>query len=292
MNLHALLHKPYFALRQKRNALRKTWMRRKILKGAFPTLPQSNDAKGMIVSLTSHSSRVQTTLPFAIYSLFLQTELPGKITVWLNEKQWNAENIPQELKAMQAHGLEVHFCEDVGPHTKLVPARLEYPDATIVTADDDILYPKDWFLKLKNAQKERPNAIIFNGNSDVCACDDGSFMLKSAGERKIVSCLPLGVCGVAYPPHSLHESVADFLLLKKLTPTADDIWFWACAQLQGTEYLQIAKRKMNELDYVDLEENDKGLFVTVNANGGNGRQLNSVIEHFPELKRKLLEAVK
>ena len=46
--------------------------------------------------------------------------------------------------------------------------------------------------------------------------------------------MQIGVGGVLYPPHSLHELTLRQDLFINLTPLADDIWLNAMARLNGT----------------------------------------------------------
>ena len=46
------------------------------------------------------------------------------------------------------NGLEIRFVKDIGSYTKAIYAFKEFSESIIVTADDDIFYPKDWLKKL------------------------------------------------------------------------------------------------------------------------------------------------
>ena len=63
--------------------------------------------------------------------------------------------MPKELKELMKRGLEIRFCKDIGPHGKLIYALKEFPDAIVVTADDDMIYPKDWLEKLFESYKKK-----------------------------------------------------------------------------------------------------------------------------------------
>ena len=87
-------------------------------------LPEVKKSGNVTVSLTSHSKRVVDFAPFAIYSIFQQTELPNRIVLNINQDKWNEENLPELIKKLMIAGLEVNFCEDVGPHTNRLIRRL------------------------------------------------------------------------------------------------------------------------------------------------------------------------
>ncbi len=87
-----------------------------------------------------------------------------------------------------------------------------------------------------------------------------------------------------YPPHSLDKIVTNKDLFIKLAPSADDVWFWAMALLQGTKYSVIddGYKMVEEIDATDL-----GLLNTVNANGGNDDAIKNVMDYFSKIKEVL-----
>ncbi len=74
-------------------------------------------------------------------------------------------------------GLTIDWCEDIKSYKKLIPTLKKYPDAIIVTADDDLIYDNKWLEQLYNA------AQIFE-NIDCDAIDtcliDGRFRVACA----------------------------------------------------------------------------------------------------------------
>ncbi|MDR0763178.1 MAG: hypothetical protein LBF01_01600, partial [Bacteroidales bacterium] len=103
--------------------------------------PSTTD-ETLIVSLTTHGKRIYEVY-LAIESILRQTLKPNKIILWLSKNKFNENNIPLILKKQQQRGLEIAFCEDVKSYTKLIPTLQMYPQAVIITVDDDILYPFD-----------------------------------------------------------------------------------------------------------------------------------------------------
>jgi len=269
------LLKPYwFKLRQYRCILKRIAIRKKILNGKFPFLNSTNNSQ-YIVSLTSHGERVNTTAPFAIYSIFLQTVFPSKIILYLNKEKWNDDNLPNLVKKLIEHGLEVRFVQDIGPQTKLVPALNDFSNTNIITVDDDIYYHKKMLevLILEHKKEE----------SKICC-----YVVYGKDKRYRVFPIPLGVYGVLYPPNSLHSMATDFKEISAVCPNNDDIWFGAMAKLKGTDFSVInADFYKKGLSYVDLEAEQNGLFNTTNHGDGNKRTLDSVLSRFPEIKANI-----
>ncbi len=66
---------------------------------------------------------------------------------------------PPAVIRLRAYGLEIRFCENLRSYKKIVPALQEYPDAILVTADDDWLYTQDWLAGLWHPYERHPHDI-------------------------------------------------------------------------------------------------------------------------------------
>jgi hypothetical protein len=110
----------------------------------------------IIVSLTTTAPRIKFVHQ-CIKSLFIQEILPEKIVLWIDEKI----KIPSNLRELLKTGLFIiKTVPDIGPHTKLIYALQSYPAKTIITVDDDTIYPGDWLIRLYRANKKFPRKII------------------------------------------------------------------------------------------------------------------------------------
>ncbi|MFZ1980133.1 MAG: glycosyltransferase domain-containing protein, partial [Smithella sp.] len=188
----------------------------------------------LIVSITSFGQRMYD-VHFALYSLLNQTLKPDEIILWLGEKEFPHKegNLPQSVLSLKNNGLTIKWCKDMGPYTKLIPALKEYPDDIIVTADDDIYYPRKFLELLYGAYLKEPqyihchrvHKITFDKNKNI---QKYSKWIRQASNIESSLCNFLtGAGGVLYPPNSLYKDVLNEELFLKLSPTADDIWFWA-----------------------------------------------------------------
>lgn len=198
----------------------------------------------VIVSLTSYGKRVEKIVPYTILSLLNQSVRPKKIVLWLDERVWNRQNIPSKLKDLEGYGLEVAFCRDVRSFTKLVPTIKKYPDDIIITVDDDLYYSDSFLEELYKEHIKKPDHIITlnfcyptfeNGEiSPYKKWSEYHFVKDDRGFSEMLI-FPQGFGGVLYPPNSLHADAVDETLFLKMSPFADDIWFYIMGILRGTK---------------------------------------------------------
>ena len=251
-----------------------------------------------IVTLTSYGERLTKTAPYIIASLLAQMEQPDRIILWVahadGERIYNASaNITAIYAELIAKGVEIRYCEDLKSYKKLIPALREFPEDILITADDDCLYPFDWFFKLKTTATENPGKIVCHRAHKI-GVDKECRLLAYTAWHNFVSMddiensaeiFPTGVGGVLYPPHCFDERVTDDSLFMKLSPHGDDIWFWAMARLAGTECVIVKDGYLREV-YLDKkwQQNSGNVLFIHNVNkGGNDKQFHDVIDYFPKL---------
>ena len=106
------------------------------------------DTAKKIISLTVLPSRLEH-IGGTISSLLNQRETPDEVCVWLPKNTRRDNKKIDEIPGFLKNDLiRAEFVEDVGPATKLIPALRKYwhdKETIIVTADDDIEYPREWF---------------------------------------------------------------------------------------------------------------------------------------------------
>jgi hypothetical protein len=242
--------------------------------------------KQFIVTLTSYGNRIFTTAPFAIYSMFQQTMLPDRVVLYLTK-----EVMTPQLSKLRELGLEIRYCEELRSHTKLVPALRDFPEDVLITIDDDVYYPSNWFFKLKSAYLKDPARIwchsaheIVVKRGRIAPYAQWRWCVKSSRHENRL--FPRGTGGILYPPHSLHPLVTDASEFLKLAPTADDIWFWAMAVLKGTRYGLVENGYDGE-DVIASSETGERPLAQVNCSGANDTQMEAVLKRFPELLEKI-----
>lgn len=248
----------------------------------------------IIVSLTSYPGRIDT-VEFAIKSILDQSYKASKVVLWLAGEQFpKGENdLPASLLSLKREGLEIEWCEDLRSYKKLIPALTKYPEKIIVTADDDIIYGKNWLLKLLLAYIENPfvischrvHCVSLNGQGELLDYRKWPQDIKDVSNS--FANFFTGCGGVLYPPHSLKSEVLNKEIFANICPDGDDIWFWAMAVLNDTR-IQLVKNSDFKIEFTPGSQ-ETALWKS-NVNGGhNNKLLASVFERYPVIRDKLLQ---
>jgi DNA-binding beta-propeller fold protein YncE len=235
------------------------------------------DPAGPVVSLTTHGQRLGLAY-LAIESIAAGRRKPSRIILWLEEKP-ALENPPATLKRLQARGLEILLSDGYGPHTKYYP----YLEATttferpLVTADDDILYPRDWLAVLIGAHEADPavihchrvHRIGLNGRqlapyNEWNPCND-----DQPSHLNFIT----GAGGAIYPPGYLEFLKHQGSRFMQCCPHADDIWLTANAIRAGVKVAQ-ARREYVSASFPGIPGSQAQALYKLNVEaGGNQRQL-------------------
>lgn len=248
--------------------------------------PDNGYDREIIVSLTTIPSRINEAA-LAINTLLKQTTRPDKLILWLGKEHFNPDNLPACYEHLVDRGLDVQLRKDVGPHTKLLYALKEYPDAVNVTADDDVLYSPVWLdLLLEEYEKDPSRIYCHRGHYMTTRSDnriekysewDFDTDIKEASPR----IFPTGVGGVLYPPGILGEKVFEEDTFSGVCPNADDIWFKGVSLLNNTECKILDNNCAFNEDLFLIEHSQHyGLYKDNLENNENDRQL---LDTFGEL---------
>jgi hypothetical protein len=193
----------------------------------------------VVVSLTSYPARMPT-LWLTVASLLRQDVQPRSVLLTLSADEFPGRQVPDRLARMADAGvLRIRFEEgNRCSYKKLLPALAEEGDRTIVTADDDVLYPRWWLARLLDASAAEPGLVIaYRALAMVLADGDlapyGTWHRADPGTDPRLT-LPTGRDGVLYPAGALDPRVHDYATAARLCPTADDVWFKAMALARGT----------------------------------------------------------
>ena len=188
-------------------------------------------AKRVIVSLTTYPGRIKSVHE-TINTLKNQSIKPDKVILYLSEQEFPKKNkgLPRNLTKLCDDCFEIHWIKKtLYSFQKLIPALKEYPNAVIVTADDDILYKNNWLELLVNAYLENPtlihchrvHRIRYNGNNIM---PYNLWRMAIKNESVLYNNFLTGVGGVLYPPRCLDKNVTNSKEFLDLCPKADDIW--------------------------------------------------------------------
>ncbi|MDO5650831.1 MAG: glycosyltransferase family 2 protein [Moraxella sp.] len=216
----------------------------KTLSGGLPDL---------VVSLTTLPSRLPV-VHLAVESIFQQSILPSKIVLWVSDAINLNDYITPELLALQKRGLEICQVPDVGPHTKLMYAYERFSNHSIITVDDDIIYPNNMIQYLWKEHCKFPKAIVANWARELSFDTEGLVQGVRKGKlltppilqeeieqknkfeaRENLLAFPYGTGGVLYSAGSLDKDFNNIKLFSKICPKEDDIWFKAMSLKKGTK---------------------------------------------------------
>lgn len=200
--------------------------------------------KGLIVSFTSFPARIDGVWQ-VVESLKRQTILPEKIILWLSKDQFpTMECVPQNLWREEDGLFEIMMVEgDIRSHKKYYYVMQNYPECSFITCDDDVYYSPNMIRYLLDAARLNPNCIIANHTNRLTYNAVGQLLPylqwgKNNTSYTIGDYFQVGIGGVLYPPHTLHELTLRKDLFMSLTPLADDIWLNCMARLNKTKVIQ------------------------------------------------------
>ena len=212
----------------------------------------------VIVSLTSFPERINTVIK-TLKTLLIQTMKPDMVILWLAPEQFpnREDDLPEELLELKKYGLTIDWYKDIRSYKKIIPTLKKYPEAVIITTDDDIYYAPDTVETLYNSYLEHKDEIQAH-RCDVLRVEGGKilwaktrelYLDKNRGKSSFKNRLT-GYGAVLYPPGCFYKDVCDEDLIKKLLPTHDDIWLWAMAVLNGVK-TRLVKGYSESIDYVE-----------------------------------------
>ncbi|MFV0555386.1 MAG: hypothetical protein ACK5LR_11895 [Mangrovibacterium sp.] len=255
--------------------------------------------KQLIVSLTSFPAAISYTIQ-AIQSILNGSVLPDKVVLYLTASQFPDGIIPKELTELEENSmLQVRFYEEnIRSYTKLVPALQDFPDAVIVTIDDDVWYGKNMLRNLLRLHAQYPDAIIGHRVRDLKLDAPYRKWQRYKSWRYLIKSLKpkfgnvqTGVGGVLYPPHSLDTTMLDSKIFMEMAPTVDDIWFWAAAVANGTK---IAPVPHGDNKPLDLRKPSQISLRKTNIGSGedvNRKVLESILEQYPIIKQRITDEI-
>lgn len=186
----------------------------------------------LIVSLTTFPKRF-SVVHIAIRGILLQSVLPDRLICYLGS-DCTPDVLTEEMKELEQYGVEYRFVEgNLKPHKKYLYAVQEFPDATIITIDDDVIYDRKMIESLVICSKKHPQCIcarrvhkikVDYKNRKFMKYCDWEYEYIPESDEESMTFFPTGVGGVLYPPHSLHMDAFNVEKIKEQCLNADDIW--------------------------------------------------------------------
>ena len=250
-----------------------------------------SDEREIIISLTTYSKRIHTVNQ-VVSSLLNQSVAVDKIILWLDETEFTLSELPAQLTNLISSDFEIKFCPNYKSYKKLIPTLALYPDATLITFDDDINYPIDQVEKLLLAHFQQPGAIIAHTARNICIKNGvlqpykkWLHVFEEQVGKPLLNTLPIGVSGVLYPNGSLNKEVKNIENFIKLAPHGDDLWFKCMSLLNGTKVVCLSAGY--DLMSKEIEgSREIGLWEMVNLNSdSNYNQLKQISDYYYEIKK-------
>lgn len=186
--------------------------------------------KKIIVSLTSYPKRF-SHLDIVIKSLLNQSMKPDYIILYLGEDSKNVK-LPHKLTDLTSYGLEIKYeKDDLKPHKKYYYAMQQFPDAIIITVDDDAVYDINMIRDLYSTYEKHPRCVVARRAHEIVFDESGNRLSYSQWKYEVKSTAPsyryiaTGVGSVLYPPNLISEhKLFDKELIKKVALFTDDLW--------------------------------------------------------------------
>ena len=234
----------------------------------------------VVVSLTSYGARVDT-VAYAVESIAAGRVRPRRLILWLDDAA-RYQTRPAALRRLESRGLEILLTTDWGPHKKYFPALPIASAASLplVTADDDILYPRFWLTRLWAAAQRAPD-IIHCYRAHVVLTDGDRIAPYGAWLRRrdtlaSVANFATSGSGVYYPPAMVQALLSRGTDFTERAPRADDIWLNWVALRSGIPIRQLATMPR---DFRSLPGTQVQALAQENVvGGGNDRLIASLYE--------------
>lgn len=243
----------------------------------------------MVVSLTSIPERF-AGLHLGLESLLRQSSPPDRLLLWVESKA----SLPRKVTKLTARGLEIRECKDIGPYCKFFYTLQELPDAVVVTADDDLFYPRHWLRDLLEGHGRHPRCIVAHRVHRMTLDPQGGLRPYEEWESDVPSAptpspllFPTGCGGSLLPPGALdREVVFDEEVFRSICPTSDDVWIKAMALLNET--LVVKAPGTFDLNRIPASQLRALKYENV-AGGKNDEHIRNVLERY-DLYRRLVPA--
>lgn len=243
----------------------------------------------LVVSLTSFPARIGV-VHHTIRSLLMQSVKPDHVILWLAPEQFPEmeDELPEELLELTNYGLTIAWYKDIRSFKKLIPTLQMFPEAVIVTTDDDLYYERNWLRVLYEEYLKKPKLVHCHRVTEMYV-EDGEYKMIGRGRHVYPKTSYLykvtGCGGVLYPPHCMADDILNEELFMELCPTNDDLWFWLMAVLNHVR-VSVPDHNNPRLHYVEHTQNGP----TLSSRNDQGEKLlwvqfGNMLNHYPEIDR-------
>jgi hypothetical protein len=243
------------------------------------------DNARLVVSLTTHGERLDL-VHLTVESIGRGRVRPGRLILWLDESDQQRPR-PAALKRAEARGLEVRSSENYGPHTKYLPAVQQFGDMCdfLVTADDDILYPRFWLSRLYESSLRWPDEVLcFRAHQMVVERGSARPYLdwpRRASTASDESVFATGVSGVLYPRSMISALRSAGQAFEHVARPADDVWLHHVALRNGVPVRQIGSVPLH---FLQTPGTRGAMLASANVEGGRNDSIISQLYEPEDLR--------
>lgn len=235
----------------------------------------------VIVSLTSYPGRIGT-VHLVVRSLFAQLALPDKVVLYLSSDEFpHAEkDLPPELLDCVGFDFEIRWVDgNMRSHKKYLYAVRDFPDALIITVDDDIECRNTLVGDLVEAHRRFPKTVpgarchIISFGEDGRVRPYGEWVMESGNRyprtlnRPSMRLCPTSGAGMLLAPGSLPPAAFDEQAIREICLDADDLWLKVMTALAGWPSVSVPGRQ----DVVNIAGTQVEALWYANSRGGNDR---------------------
>ncbi len=239
----------------------------------------------VVVSLTTFGDRINY-VHIAIESIMQQTIKPNRIVLWLAKDEFKNKTLPVALQMQQKRGLQIEYCEDLKSYNKLIPSLKRFPEASIITIDDDAVYYANALELLIRAHKSRPLSICASRIHGVLLDEEGlprpynewQYCVNDCPKVNNLAFFTTGA-GVLYPPHCFTDEVFNDGVFMTMSEKADDVWFNAMRLLNNVNVIKVFGIE-SDGNYTSIASSDINPLNTLNCSGGNDKAIMAVYGHY------------
>jgi hypothetical protein len=251
----------------------------------------------IIVSLTSYPDRLPT-LARCLGPLLRQTVKTDGILLWLAKDDFVgiSQDLPASLLSLQEQGLEICWCEKtLYCHDKYWWTMQRYPNATVITVDDDLIYRTTLVQTLLDQHFLYPQAVIANRTHLVTLDNAGEiapyrqwrFEQTDLCNEPRNDLFATNGAGTLFPPRIFDETVFDEDLVRKTALKSDDLWLKIHELRLGIEI--VAPFGTPYLSYIPGTQEECLFNDNINR---NDEYLRNLFDVYPQTRETLIQAVR
>lgn len=234
----------------------------------------------VVISVTSFPKRFDQ-LVITLKSIILQDVAPGKIIVYLGSDTKESD-ITTDMHGLKRYGVEYRIdnTKNLKGHKKYFYALQEFKDKSVITIDDDIIFPSTMISELLVCHEKYPKAVcarrvhrIISKRGHLLPYNswDIEYARKSGPSNRMFATTGAGTLYSPYVNAMLCKDTFDEKAIQDLCLEADDVWM-KCMEIKSN--IKVVKADIYIMGaFINVEEAD----TLMAGNVGDGR--NDIFMH-------------